>query len=228
MFKSIKTGVLAIILIGTAIVAKAQKSFESGIITYGVEYLLSDDQKKAIDPSVLPSESKVEFNGNLAKVQIDMGMAMLKVINDASINNALILLDIPMIQKQYATKLSKEDVEKQNGSITYTDFKATGEQQKIAGYNAEKYTYKDNNGVDYELWATKEIKLPIGANPRGFKDLNDLNATAIKFVNIQDGVKTLMTLKTIAEGKVGPFSLEVPKGYELKTMDELKAMRGGN
>lgn len=225
MFKSIKTGVLAIILIGTAIIAKGQKAFESGTITYGVEYLLSDDQKKAIDPSVLPSESKVEFNGNLAKVQIDMGMAMLKVINDASVNHALILVDIPMIQKQYAAKMSKEEVDKQNGSIIYSDFKATGEQQKIGGYNTEKYTYKDNNGADYELWATTEIKLPLGANPRGFKDLK---ATAIKFVNIQDGVKTLMTLKNVTEGNVGPFSLEVPKGYELKTMEELKAMRGGN
>jgi hypothetical protein len=225
MFKSIKTGVLAIVLIGTAIIAKAQKAFEAGTITYSVEYQLSDDQKKIIDPSVLPSESKVEFNGNLAKVQIDMGMAMLKVISDASVNSALVLVDIPMIQKQYAAKMSKEDIEKQHGSIKYSDFKATGEQQKIGDYNTEKYTYKDNNGTEYELWATKEIKLPLGANPRGF---TDLKATAVKFINIQDGVKTLMTLKKVSDGKVGPFSLEVPKGYELKTMEELKAMRGGN
>lgn len=225
MFKSIKTGVLAIILIGTAIIAKAQKNFESGTITYGVEYLLTDEQKKTIDTSILPSESKVEFNGNLAKVQIDMGLAMLKVINDATVNNALILVDIPMLQKQYAAKMSKEDLDKQSGSLTFSDFKPTGEKQNIAGYNAEKYTYKDNNGADYELWATTEIKLSKGANPRGF---TDLNATPIKFMNIQDGVKTLTTLKNIQSGKVGPFSIEVPKGYELKTMAELKALRGGN
>lgn len=225
MFKSIKTSVLAIILIGTAIVAKAQKTFEAGTITYGVEYLLTDEQKKAIDTSLLPSESKVEFNGSMAKVQIDMGMAMLKIISDASINNALILVDIPMMQKQYAAKMSKEDLDKQYGALKFSDFKATGDKQSIAGYNAERYTYKDNNGADYELWATNEIKLPKGAKPRGF---SALNATAIKFVNIQDGVKTLTTLKNVKEEKVGPFSLEIPKGYELKTMDELKAMRGGN
>lgn len=225
MFKSIKTGVLAIVLIGATIIAKAQKAFESGTLTYNVEYQLTDDQKKVIDPSVLPSESKVEFNGNLAKVQVDMGMAMLKVISDASANNAIVLVDIPMMQKQYAAKMSKEDIDKQHNSVTFSDFKATGEQQKIGDYNTEKYTYKDNSGAEYELWATKEIKLPLGANPRGFQDLN---ATAIKFVNLQDGVKTLMTLKNVSEGKVGPFSTEVPKGYELKTMAELKAMRGGN
>ncbi len=225
MFKSIKTAVLAIVLIGATIIAKAQKAFESGTLTYNVEYQLTDDQKKVIDPSILPSESKVEFNGNLAKVQVDMGMAMLKVISDASANSAIVLVDIPMMQKQYAAKMSKEDIDKQHNSVTFSDFKATGEQQKIGDYNTEKYTYKDNNGAEYELWATKEIKLPLGANPRGFQDLN---ATAIKFVNLQDGVKTLMTLKNVSEGKVGPFSTEVPKGYELKTMAELKAMRGGN
>ena len=36
-----------------------------------------------------------------------------------------------------------------------------------------------------------------------------------------------MTLKSISEDKVGKLSLEVPKGYEVKTMDELKAMQGG-
>ncbi|WP_316818929.1 hypothetical protein [Pedobacter nyackensis] len=225
MFKSIKTGVLAIILIGTAIIAKAQKTFEAGTIIYGVEYLLTDEQKKTIDTSILPSESKVEFNGSLAKVQVDMGLGILKIINDASVNNALILVDIPMLQKQYAAKMSKEDLDKQMGYLIFSDFKATGEKQNVAGYNTEKYTYKDNKGADYELWATTEIKLPKGATPRGF---TELKATAIKFMNIQDGVKTLTTLKNIQKGNVGPFSIEVPKGYELKTIAELNALRGGN
>ncbi|WEK17605.1 MAG: hypothetical protein P0Y49_12450 [Candidatus Pedobacter colombiensis] len=224
MFKSIKTGVLVIILIGTAIVAKAQKVIDAGTITYGVEYVLTDDQKKQVDPSVLPSESKVEFNGNISKVQMDLGMAMLKVLTDGAASNALVLVDIPMMQKQYAAKMSKEEIEKQRGSLKYSDFKATGEKQNIAGFNAEKYTYKDNNGADYELWATTELKLPLGANPPGFADLN---GTPIKFTNTQDGFKTLLTLKSVKEGKIGPFSLDVPKGYEIKTMDELKAMRGG-
>lgn len=225
MFKSIKTGVLAIILISTAIIAKAQKVIGAGTITYSIEYILNDDQKKQIDAALLPSESKVEFNGNLSKMQVDMGMALLKIINDGAISNSLILVDIPMMQKQYAAKMSKEEVEKQSGSLKYSDFKATGEKQKIAGYNAEKYTYKDNKGTNYELWATTEFKLPVGANPRGF---GELKATAIKFSNEQDGIKTMLTLKDVKEGNVGPFSLDIPKGYELKTMAELKAMRGGN
>ena len=28
-------------------------------------------------------------------------------------------------------------------------------------------------------------------------------------------------------GKTGPFSLDVPSGYEVKTMEEIMAMQGG-
>lgn len=222
MFKSIKTGVVAIILIGTAIIAKAQKVFDQGTITYGIEYLLTDAQKGQINADLLPSESKVDFNNNTAKVQTDMGIAMLKVINDAAVGKAVLLVEIPMMQKKYAVKVTTEELDRQNGNLKYSDFKPTGEQQKIAGYNAEKYTYKDNNGGSYELWATKEIRLPKGAIPSGF---SELDATALKFVNIQDGLKTMITLKNIIAEKTGPFSLEIPQGYEEKTFADLKAMQ---
>lgn len=224
MFKSIKTAVLVAILISTAIIAKAQKVINSGTITYGIEYVLTEDQKKDVDPSLLPSESKVEFSGDISKVQIDMGAAMLKVLTDGVAKKALVLVDIPVMQKQYAAQMSKEDIEKQYGPYTFSGFKATGEKQNIAGYNAEKYTYQDNNGANYELWATTEVKLPAGVHPPG---LEGVAGTPVKFSNTQDGFKTVLTLKTIKESTIAPYSLEVPKGYELKTMAELRAMRGG-
>lgn len=224
MFKSIKTGVLAIILIGTAIIAKAQKVIDSGTITYGIAYLLTDEQAKFSNTELLPSESKVEFNGKVGKVQTDLGLAMLKILTNPTERSGLVLVDVPMMQKQYAAKMSKEDIENQHGNLKFSDFKDTGEQQVIAGFNAKKYTYKDNNGASYELWATNELKLASGANPPGFEQLN---ATPVKFTDILEGVKTVLTLKTVKEGKVGPFTLDIPKGYELKTLAELKAMRAG-
>ncbi len=224
MLKSIKTGILAIILIGTAIIAKGQQIIDAGTITYGITYMLTDEQKQQVDPSLLPSESKVEFDGSMSKVQIDMGMAMLKVVTDATVKNALVLVDIPMMQKQYAAKMSKSEIEEQAGSLKFSGFTATGEKQTIAGYNAEKYNYKDNNGASYELWATTELKLPKGAHPPG---LEEVKGTPIKFSNLQDGFKSELTLISVKEGKVGPFSLTIPAGYEEKTMAELKSMRGG-
>ncbi|MGY4385587.1 hypothetical protein ACVWYN_002633 [Pedobacter sp. UYP24] len=224
MFKSIKTSVIAIILIGTAVIAKAQKVIDQGTLTYQIEYMLTDEQKKVIDPSVLPSESKVRFNSNVSKVEIDMGAAMIKILTDASTNNAIVLVDVPIMQKQYAAKMTKEDIDKQAGNLTFGDFKATGEKQTFAGYEAEKYSYSDNNGAAYEVWVTKALKLSTGAVlPRFSK----LNGTPIKYTINQNGLKSTLTLKTVKAEKIGPFSLDVPKGYEITTMEALNAMRGG-
>ncbi|MES2829297.1 MAG: hypothetical protein V4687_14135 [Bacteroidota bacterium] len=225
MFKSIKTSVVALILIGTAFIAKAQKVVDQGTLTYDIEYNLSDDQKKSIDPSVLPSQSKVKFNGNFSKVEIDMGAAQIKILTDASEHNALVLVDVPMIQKQYAAKMTKAELDKQAGNLIYSDFSPTGEKQKIAGYDAEKYSYKDNNGANYEVWVAPGLKLSNGAILPQFAKLK---GSPVKYSYTQKGLKNTLTLRSIKEEKIAPMSLVVPKGYELTTMEALDAMRGGN
>lgn len=224
MFKSIKTGVLALLLIGTAAYAHAQKKITQGIITYGIAYEVSQDQQSTIDVSSFPTENKLEFNGNFSKLGMEMGPSILTIIKDGGTENALLLIDIPMAQKQIAAKMSKEDVEKQSGGIKYTDFKATGQKLEISGYKTEKYTYKDNAGNAYELWATKDIILTPGANNSEFKALK---ATPIKFTLSQNNVKTVMTIKSITEQKVGPFTLDIPEGYDVMTMAELEALQVG-
>ena len=225
MFKSMKTGVVALILVGTAFIARAQKTLDQGAITYGMKYELSTEQKHAIDESMLPEERTVRFSGNISMVEMNMGPAMIKILSDGLQRNSLFLVDIPVIQKQYAAKLSKAEVDAQMGNIVYTDLVKTGEKQTISGYNTEKYTYKDNTGNAHELWATNDIKLSAGAVPYGLEALK--GATPIKYSAFQNGVKMVVTVKNIKEEKAGPYSLEVPKGYEEKTLAELQAMQGG-
>jgi hypothetical protein len=224
MFKSIKTGVIAFILLSTAALAQAQKKIEQGTVTYAVSYEFTPEQKSMVDQSTLPSESVLEFNNNLARIQIDLGAALIKVINDADTKTALVLVDVPIAQKQFATKMTAEDVAKQRGDIKYSNFKPTGQKQTIAGYNAEKYTYTDNKNANYELWLTKDVRLAKGAE---YEDFAALNGTPVKYAMTVNGVKSLYTLKSIKEGPVAKLSMEVPAGYELKTAAEMAAMQGG-
>ncbi len=224
MFKSIKTGVFALILIGTAILAKAQKTISQGMITYSMEYILTPQQRANIDVSNLPKESTVEFNGNISRTRMAFGPSLLNIYKNGDSNTGLILINIPILQKQFAGKMSKEYLEKQSGGFKYTDFKSTGIKETIAGYNAEKYNYKDDSGSTYEIWSTKDVMLPSVAIPA---ELNTIGGTPVKYVIYQDGIKTQLTVKSIKTQKVGPFSMEVPAGYTLKTMDQLDAMRNG-
>lgn len=225
MLKSIKTGVLALLLVGTAVVSHAQKKITEGTITYGLEYKLTDQQKAAMGGNEPPAEMKVKFNNGLTKLEIEQGPAMIGVISNNNDNTGLLLIDVPVAQKQFAVKQTKEDVEKQMGVMPkFSDFKATDEKQTIGGFNAVKYTYKDDKGVAHELWATKDINLPKLGSERYFPGLD---AVPVKYTLVQRGIETTTTLKAISEAKVGAISLDVPSGYELTTMEELMKMQGG-
>jgi hypothetical protein len=224
MFKFIKTGVFAVILVSTAIIAKAQKTINQGIITYSMEYILTPDQQSNLDVSNLPKESKIQFNGNISKIGMDFGPALLEIYKDGTSNTGLVLINIPIAQKKFAGKMSKEYLEKQAGGLKYNNFKPTGEKEKIGGYNAEKFTYQDDKGNKYDVWTTKDIILPSGAVPA---ELSSIKGTPVKYVIFQDGLKTLLTIKSVEDQKVGPFSMEVPAGYSVKTMEDLDNMRNG-
>jgi hypothetical protein len=224
MFKSMKTSVIALLLVSTAILAHAQKKIDQGTIVYGISYELSPEQKTAIDASMLPAESTVNFNGNFASFKIESGPALVQVITDKATETGLVLIDVPIAQKQFATKMSAEELKQQRGDTKYSGFKATGEKQNIAGFNAEKYSYADDKGATYELWATKDVQLAKGAN---YSEFAEVKGTPVKFVLTSNGIKTNYVVKSIKDAKVGPFTLTVPEGYEVKTMAEMKAMQGG-
>ena len=223
MFKSIKTTVVAAILISTAIIANAQKKVSEGTITYGMAYELTPEQQSMA--SQLPTETKVKFNGDILKIEMEQGPAKITILSDGLKKDGLVLVDVPMMQKQYAVKTTKAEAEQTMGPTPVpSDFKATGEKQKIGMYNAEKYTYKDDKNAAYELWATTDVQLPAGIIGAEFAAVK---GTPIKFTRTQNGFKSVVTIKEVKEEKVGPITLDVPAAYEVTTMDALRAMGGG-
>lgn len=212
MFKSMKTGVLAAILISTAFIANAQKKVNEGTIVY----TMKSDQGEV--------DQKIKFNGDISKMELEAGPATIGIFNDIKSGTGLVLVDVPVAQMQKAAKMSKEDIEKQSaaaGGGKISDLKATGEKQVIATYNAEKYTFKNQAGESYEVWVTTDIELPLNMITSEFKDVK---GAVVKF----SGKAGNVTLKSINEGKVGELSVvKIPIGYDEITYAELMAMQGG-
>ncbi len=212
MFKSMKTGVLAAILISTAFIANAQKKVNEGTIVY----TMKSDQGEV--------DQKIKFNGDISKMELEAGPATIGIFNDIKSGTGLVLVDVPVAQMQKAAKMSKEDIEKQSaaaGGGKISDLKATGEKQVIATYNAEKYTFKNQAGESYEVWVTNDIELPLNMITSEFKDVK---GAVVKF----SGKAGNVTLKSINEGKVGELSVvKIPIGYDEITYAELMAMQGG-
>jgi len=226
MFKSIKTSILALILVSTAIIAHAQKKINEGTLTYSLEYQLTPEQKASLGGQELPKEAKVKFNNGITKMEMEQGPALISIISNNDEKIGLILVDVPIAQKQFAVKQSKAEIETAMGELPkYSGFKATGEKQNIAGYNAVKYTYTDDKGGAYELWATKDVELPNVGTKTYFPGVD---AFVVKYTISQRGIQTTSTLKSISETKVGVISTAVPTGYEETTMQALMQMGGGN
>ena len=212
MLKSIKTSVVALILVSTAIIAHAQKKITEGTLVYGMKY--------KVDAPGAPEEQKVKFNGDVSKLEMDFGPAAIGVFMDTKSGTGLLLVDIPVAQKQLASKMTKADMEEQNASRPkYSDFKATGEKKTVGGYNAEKYTFKDDKGGTGELWATTDLDVPLNIATSDFKDVKGFP------VLIETSMATV-TLKSVTEGKVGELSVtKIPAGYDEITYAEMKALQ---
>ena len=213
MFKSIKTSVVALILVGSAVIANAQKKIAEGTLVF------------AVTANGTTTDVKTKFNGSLTKIEIENGPAMVSIISNTADKTGLLLIDVPVAQKQFAVKVSKTETEAQEALLPkYSDYKATGEKQTIAGFSAEKYTYKDDKGGSHELWATKDVDIAAITNGGFFKGLG---ALPVKYSAVINGASSDLVLKSFSEAKVGAISTEIPAGYEVVTMDELKAMQGG-
>ncbi|RZK57424.1 MAG: hypothetical protein EOO87_02940 [Pedobacter sp.] len=212
MFKSFKTGVIAVILISSAAFAQAQKKISEGTLVYTMKNPEGE------------MEQKIKFSGEISKMELQAGPATIGILNDSKNGTGLVLVDVPVAQMQKAAKMSKADVDKQNetlGGGKLSDFKATGEKQVIATYNAEKYTYKNAAGESYEVWLTTDAEIPLNLLTGEFKDVK---GSVVKFT----GKGGSVTLKSVVEGKNEGLSVTaIPKGYEEITFEELQAMQGG-
>jgi hypothetical protein len=212
MLKSIKTSVLALILVSTAIIAHAQKKITEGTLVYGMKF--------KIDAPGAPEEQKVKFNGDISKLEMDFGPAAVGVFMDNKSGTGLLTVSIPVAQKQLASKMTKADMEESNAAKPkYSDFKATGEKKMIGAYNAEKYTFKDDKGGTGELWATTDVEIPVNIATAEFKEVKG-------FIVMVDTSMATVTLKSLTEGKVGELSVtKIPAGFDEITYAEMKALQ---
>ena len=101
MIKTIKTSVLALLMVGITIAVHAQKTLAEGTLTFDVV------------ANGATTEVKTKFNGDLTKIEMESGPALINVISNTVEKNGLLLIDVPVAQKQYAVKITKEETEKQ-------------------------------------------------------------------------------------------------------------------
>jgi GLPGLI family protein len=114
-------------------------------------------------------------------------------------------------QKEFMTRMFLID-----GELARPEWKITGNQKMISGYNCQEATCIDN-GRKISAWFFPSI--PVSAGPAGFGDLPGL----ILMVDIENG-KRIITAKTITPKLDDAGILEIPKEGKKVSQEEYKKM----
>ncbi|RMG25264.1 MAG: hypothetical protein D6730_11215 [Bacteroidetes bacterium] len=194
-----------------------------GAITYVLD--MESDEIPAMAQFMLNGSGMVmRFKGDFVRTEFNMSMMSNTTIIDGAKNEGLILMSV--MGQNWAIKMDKQMLEQQNeqqeeAKIVYSD-----ETKKIAGYTCKKATIETKDGA-LTMYYTEKIQ-PKNMNTQ-YTNAR-LKGAPLQFEMKMDAANTVITMiaKEVSTDKQDPslFSLEVPDGYEVKTMEELQSMQG--
>lgn len=169
------------------------------------------------------------FKNGSTRSEANMGgMMTMATISNSESKKVLMLMDLPAASMKFATLTNIEEAEKStmNQKPEYT-IRYENETKDILGYTCKKAVFVTSEGHESVFWYTPEI----GAFTGGHSYMNyGLGGIPLEYTVVQQGMLIQFTATAI-ETSIDPakakslFSMDVPAGYTLKSLNEL--MPGG-
>lgn len=204
---------------GYSAIAQSKKPFE-GTIVYSLNF-----DEAGLDPasaSMLQGrEMIISIKGDKSKMEMDMGMMKTVTISDSKEGTAVTLMDI--MGQKLALKMSKEEIEKQRSEAKEPTIKYTDETKEVAGYKCKKAIALTEEGDELAIFYTDEIPSGSAANNQ-FKGLNGF---PLEYQANQNGLKMMVTAKSVKVGKVDDSKFKISSEYKEVTQEQLQNMFGG-
>lgn len=208
------TAALGVVLSATAFNASAQKAYKEGVMTISSNMMGQN------------IEIKTYFRSDSSATAFNSGPAAIKVLTDKDAKSMAILVDVPVASIKKAAIATPAEIEEQQAKLPVFQFTPGTETKVINGFNCKKVTAKDTkNGKTYDIWVTNDITLPqIG----GAKVYANAGGVPIQYATFQNGQSAEVTVKSIVEQKVPAGTFGIPADFDKISLDDLKAMSGGN
>jgi GLPGLI family protein len=196
-----------------------------GSITYSMEFSSKQkDAKQAIE-MMEGSELNIYFKDDNTRADIKMGSLMeMKTVTNSKSEKFLILMDMSMMGIKYAVNSSLAELEEKNKKEKpKMDIELVKGSKTILGYSCKKAIGTDEDGNKMTFWYTEDIVV----NKRGQSYLNhDIPGFPLQYQIMQKGLKMSMTATNFeksldAEKAKKLFNMDIPEGYEEKTLLEL-------
>lgn len=222
MRKSIIT--LVFMLAGIASWAQMKE----GSIKYDMAFSSDDPEMSMAIMMMSGSTMNMFFKEEASRVEIAMGSMMNMVtVSDEKDKKAMLLMSIPMMSMNQGTIATLEEMESlKSDETTLPEVQLVKGKKKILGYKCKKAITVDESGNEATFWYTDKIEV----NKKGQSYMNDkVPGLPLEYEINQNGMIVKMTAKEITESLTADqtstlFKLEIPEGYEVKTLEEMMSM----
>lgn len=226
-FKIITTAAFTIL----SVIAFGQ--ITTGKISYDVKLSSDNPQMAAYISQMENSMLETYFTGDKSRTDMFMGeMSTTNSISSKDNDTTLILFD-NMFMGKIAMKVTEADSDEDDEMAKASKVKSVefveGETKEIIGYKCKKAIVTFENDYVSEVWYTEDIVPNLRGGQYLFEEIKglplEMNAKTF-------GMEMQMTAYEF-KAKLGKkdiqqkFSMEIPKGYTLKTAEDLKQMQGG-
>jgi hypothetical protein len=203
---------LGIALTATTLSASAQKTFTSGAMT-----LTTGMNGQDVD-------AKAYFTPDSLSMSFTAGPASIKILKDTKNSYMAICIDVPVASIKKAAIAKPAEIEEMMADAPKFTFTPTAEAKQISGFNCKKVIATDAKGTKYDIWITNDVTLGAGATAPYYQKIG---GTPIQYMSFSQGQSAAVTVKTITDDKAPAGTFAVASDFEKITMDDLKAMRGG-
>jgi len=205
---------LGIVLTATTMSASAQKAYTSGVITMSTEAM---GQQIEMKDYFTPDSSAMSFSA---------GPATIKILSNAKKTFFAVLVDVPVASIKKAAIETPDEIEQQIAAFPKFTFAPSSETKQISGFNCKKVVATDTkSNKTYDIWVTNDFTIPSNA----FADYYaGAGGFPVQFTSFSQGREASVTVTKISDEKAPAGTFAISGDFEKITMDELKAMSGGN
>lgn len=205
---------LGVTLSAAVMSASAQTSYSEGIVTYKTNMGGQD------------VEVKEYFRPDSSAATYTVGQATIKVLSDASNKSFAILLDVPQAKIKKAAIMTPDEIEQAKNALPSFTFTAGTETKQISGFKCKKVVATDaKDKKTYEVWITNDVTVPSTAIPPYYKEVGGF---PVQYTIFQQGQSSNVTVSSVTDQKAPAGTFAIAADFDKITMNDLKALTGGN
>jgi hypothetical protein len=166
------------------------------------------------------------FTPDSSAMSFSAGPATIKILSNAKKTFFAVLVDVPVASIKKAAIATPDEIDQQMAALPKFTFTPSTETKQISGFNCKKVVATDTKtSKTYDIWVTTDVSIPSNA----FADYYaGAGGFPIQFTSFSQGQEASVTVTAITDEKAPAGTFAISADFDKITMDDLKAMSGGN